>query len=330
MTHREILIVEDEAIVAKNIEVALKRHGYGVPTIALSGEEAIQQAAGLRPDLVLMDIRLQGDMLGVEAARQIHDRFGIPVVYLTAYADTATLEQAKPSEPFGYLVKPFKVEDLYSTIEMALYKHELDQKLRESETRYRMVSELTSDFAYSVRVGVDGTLVVEWVTEAYERITGFSRSPGMVADIWHGLVHPDDQAVAHEHLQTVLAGQADAREYRIVRSDGEIRWLHNHARPAWDEELGRIVRIYAAAQDITARRQAEAERESLILELQGALAQVRTLRGLLPICASCKRIRDDQGYWTAVEVYILEHSDAEFSHGLCPDCARKLYPGFFD
>jgi PAS domain S-box-containing protein len=329
MKDRQILIVEDEAIVAKNVEVALKKKGYGVPAIASAGEEAIQQAAELRPDLVLMDIRLRGDMLGVEAARQIRARFGIPVVYLTAHADTATLESAKVGEPFGYLIKPFKVEDLQSTIEMALYKHELDQKLKESETRYRLVSELTSDFAHSTRVAQDGSLAVEWTTDAYARITGFAPREGMAADIWQSLVHPDDQAVAHEQLQTVLAGQVDAREYRIVRKDGGIRWLRNHALPVWDEEQGRIVRIYAAAQDITERKRAEDERERLILELQRALAQVKTLSGLLPICASCKSIRDDEGYWTAVEVYIHEHSDARLSHGICPTCARRLYPDFF-
>jgi PAS domain S-box-containing protein len=330
MTDRRILIVEDEAIVAKNIEVALKKQGYCVLAIASSGEEAIQKAAELKPDMVLMDIRLRGDMLGVEAARQIRTRFGIPVIYLTAHADTATLERAKLSEPFGYLIKPFKVEDLHGTIEMALYKHELDQKLKESETRYRLVSELTSDFAYSVHVEEDGTLVVEWATDAYGRITGFAPRKEMPADIWQGLVHPDDQAVAQEQLQTVLAGRTDAREYRIVRKDGEIRWLRNHARPAWDEDQGRVVHILAAVRDITERKRAEEEREGLILELQDALAQVKTLSGLLPICASCKKIRDDKGYWTAVETYILRHSEAEFSHGLCPGCARKLYPDYYE
>jgi hypothetical protein len=75
-----------------------------------------------------------------------------------------------------------------------------------------------------------------------------------------------------------------------------------------------------------ARQRAEAERERLIAELQGALANVKTLRGLIPICASCKKIRDDQGYWTQLESYLEKHSDAEFSHGLCLDCMRKLYP----
>jgi hypothetical protein len=84
-----------------------------------------------------------------------------------------------------------------------------------------------------------------------------------------------------------------------------------------------------AQQEITERKRAEAAREQLIADLQDALAQVRTLTGLLPMCASCKKIRDDHGYWQAVEVYIRQHSDADFSHGLCPDCARKLYPDIF-
>jgi hypothetical protein len=82
--------------------------------------------------------------------------------------------------------------------------------------------------------------------------------------------------------------------------------------------------------DITERKQAEEERERLIGELQEALAEVKTLSGLLPICASCKSIRDDQGYWQQIEAYIRDHSEAEFSHSVCPECARKLYPEIFD
>ena len=82
-------------------------------------------------------------------------------------------------------------------------------------------------------------------------------------------------------------------------------------------------------QEIAERKRAESEREQLIVELQAALANIKTLRGLLPICASCKQIRDDRGYWTEVEVYIRDHTEVEFSHGLCPDCAKKLYPDFF-
>jgi PAS domain S-box-containing protein len=275
-----------------------------------------------------MDIRLQGEMLGIEAAEQIRTQFDIPVVYLTAYADEASVQRAKPSQPFGYLVKPFRGEELRSTIEMALFKHEIDQKLKESELRYRVVSELTSDFAYCVRVEVDGSLLTEWITDAYTRITGYLPEESTTPGSWEGLVHADDLRLAQKHLETLFAGQTDVCEFRIVRKDNEVRWLRDHARPVWDDDQDRVVRIYAAAQDITARTLAREERERLIRELQDALSKVRTLKGLLPICASCKKIRDDSGYWTAVETYILQHSDAEFTHGICPDCARRLYPDF--
>src|SRR5262249_32348794 len=89
---------------------------------------------------------------------------------------------------------------------------------------------------------------------------------------------------------------------------------------------GQRKRLVLVFRDITERRRAEAERERLIGELQNALAEVKQLSGLLPICASCKRIRDSGGNWRQIETYIREHSEAEFSHGICPDCARKLYP----
>jgi PAS domain S-box-containing protein len=328
--HAHILIVEDELIVARSVQTVLRKAGYEVPTIVSSGEEAIEEAGQSRPDLVLMDIRLQGEMLGVEAAAQIRTRFDIPVVYLTAHADEDSLQRAKASQPFGYLVKPFQSDELRSTIEMALYKHEIDRKLKESELRYRLVSELTSDFAYSVRVEPDGQLVNEWITDAHRRITGYTPDEVTAIEDWQTLVHPDDLPLALEQVETVLAGKTDTRDFRIVRKDGQVRWLRNHARPVWDEDQNRVVRIYAAAQDITERRHARQEQERLILELQDALGKVRTLKGLLPICASCKKIRDDEGYWTSVENYILQHSDAQFTHGLCPTCAQKLYPDFFE
>ena len=145
-----------------------------------------------------MDIVLKGAMDGVEAAQQIRDRFHIPVVYLTAYADEDTLQRAKITEPFGLILKPFEERELHAAIEVALYKHK-----------------------------------------------------------------------------------------------------------------------------------AEEERERLIRELEDALAEIKTLRGIIPMCSSCKKIRDDEGYWHQVEVYIRDHSEAEFSHGSCPECATKLYPESF-
>ena len=120
---KRILIVEDEIMIAKDIESKLRNLGHESLPIVTSGEKAVEKAEKLRPDMILMDIVLDGKMDGIEAASQIRNRFNIPVVYLTAYADDEILERAKVTEPFGYMIKPFGERDLNSTIEMAIYKH---------------------------------------------------------------------------------------------------------------------------------------------------------------------------------------------------------------
>ena len=130
---KKILIVEDEIIIAEGLQRKLKTMEYDIIGIASSGEEAIKKIKENNPDLILMDIVIHGMMDGIETAAQIHSLFDIPVVYLTAYADEKTLQRAKITEPFGYLIKPFKERELQITIEISLYKHEMEKKLKESE-----------------------------------------------------------------------------------------------------------------------------------------------------------------------------------------------------
>ncbi|MGB9940128.1 response regulator [Methanosarcina sp.] len=128
MVKTKILVVEDQTIVALNIKSRLKNLGYDVPGTVVSGEEAIREAELTNADLVLMDIMLKGDMDGIEAARIIKSRLGIPVIYLTACTDFETLERAKLTEPEGYISKPFKEEDLCENIEAALLKSRSKKK----------------------------------------------------------------------------------------------------------------------------------------------------------------------------------------------------------
>lgn len=127
-----ILVVEDETIVARDIQLGLKGLGYEVPEVAHSGEAALAKVALLKPDLVLMDITLRGILDGVDTASLIRQKFDIPVVYLTAHADEKTFERAKLTEPYGYLLKPFDERDLYTAVEIALYKHKVEHRLRAS------------------------------------------------------------------------------------------------------------------------------------------------------------------------------------------------------
>ena len=128
MVEGRILIVEDEHIVAMGIKRMLKGLGYTVTGVASSGEDAISKAESTFPDLVLMDIMLKGELDGVEAAKEIKERFDVPVVYLTAYSDSNILERVKKTGPFGYIVKPFDEKDLHRNIEIALHRYRKEKE----------------------------------------------------------------------------------------------------------------------------------------------------------------------------------------------------------
>jgi PAS domain S-box-containing protein len=169
MDATQILVVEDEGVVALDIQSRLTRLGYAVLAVADSGEEAIRKATEMRPDLVLMDVRLKGEMDGVEAAEQIRADLDIPVIYLTAYADETTVQRAKMTEPFGYLHKPLVERELHITIEMALYKHSMEQELRRSE---RWLSTTLSSIGDAV-IATDTQGRVQFINPVAEALTGW-------------------------------------------------------------------------------------------------------------------------------------------------------------
>lgn len=146
MEKLNIFIVEDESIVAKDIQNNLIKLGYNVLGIANNGNDAIEQIKELNPDVVLMDIMIKGELTGIEVAEQLRKFVNVPVIFLTAYADESTLSRAKVTEPYGYILKPFKEIDLHSTIEMAVYKHQKDAALQKER-----------DFLYSLVENKDGT-----------------------------------------------------------------------------------------------------------------------------------------------------------------------------
>jgi len=150
MANAQILVVEDEGIVAMDIQKRLERLSYSVPAVVDTGEDAIKKAGETHPDLVLMDIHLKGEMTGIEAAEQIRNAYNIPVLYLTAYADDETLERAKITEPYGYILKPFKDRELHSNIDIALHKHKIDRELRSSMKALEQANRELKNYAYTI------------------------------------------------------------------------------------------------------------------------------------------------------------------------------------
>jgi len=169
MSKKKILVVEDEAIVAKDIEVCLEKIGYNVMGTYSKGEKVIPAIEKEQPDLVLMDIMLAGEMTGIDVSTKIQENFDIPVVFLTAYADEKTISKAKVTEPYGYVIKPFKEIDLRTSIEMALYKFKKEkEKLAGIEqSKIKNISTLSKEFIYVksnsrlVKVQNDNILYVE-------------------------------------------------------------------------------------------------------------------------------------------------------------------------
>lgn len=582
----QIMIVEDEIIVAKSIQNRLKSFGYSVPTIASSGEEAIQKVEETNPDLLLMDIRLKGNIDGVETVKRINDIHNIPVVYLTAYADENTLNRARHTEPYGYLLKPFEPQILRTTIEIALYKHMMEMKskkrehwfenilasvddgvivvdiartitfinpiaelltgwkhneaygkklgeifniidkeenikfekltdgafnninqsqdqiilinrdnkeiliekstspirgnngeivgfvlifrdiskqleakesLRKSENNFRIIADSSYDWEYLI--GADGNL--KYVSPSCERITGYKVDEFFEnSELLMSLVYPDDLIMFLNHYhEGKNSSQEFSLDYRIITHTGEMRWINHVCQPVFSDDggyLGRrvgnrditervlakemlqdseeryrlfsenvtdviwitdlyfnhiylspsvkhlrgytveeamsqsieemmpldsitllkkittekqnsniskenepsntqiielefyckdgstiwteskitflrdpngwLTKIVGITRNISERKLAERQKEELIKELKEAQTKIKTLNGFIPICPSCKKIRDDKGYWKKIEDYINTHSDAEFSHCLCHDCAKHLYP----
>jgi PAS domain S-box-containing protein len=221
-------------------------------------------------------------------------------IFAMFFVYTAVIEIGL-SRPFALLLKSVK---------------DSEALLRQSERLFRTVADFTYDWEY----WVDHEGRMRYVTPSCERITGYSPEEFVNYRRLHRkLVHPDDLGAFQEHIDSHLyRHQAAAIDFRIVTRGGELRWIGHICQPVFDE-TGRFIGRRASNRDIT-------EAKELERELREALSRVKLLSGFLPICASCKKIRDDSGYWRQIEAYISEHSEAEFSHGICPECARKLYP----
>ncbi len=155
-----VLVVEDESIVSKDIQNSLVKLGYSIAGAASSGEKAVELALLTEPDVILMDIMLKGDMNGIETAEKIKTELKVPIIFLTAYADDATLSKAKVIEPYGYIIKPFKEIDLHTSIEMAIYKHGKEQEIvKERDFLHSIVENKEVSSADSIFIKANSKLI---------------------------------------------------------------------------------------------------------------------------------------------------------------------------
>jgi PAS domain S-box-containing protein len=241
-----VLIVEDQSIIALDLRNALTRLGYSVPAIASAGRDAIEKAARIRPDLVLMDIHLRGEIDGIQAAEEICSRFDVPVVYLTAYADPRTLQRVRITEPYGYLLKPFQEKELQLTIEIALCRHRMERKLRDSE---RWLTATLRSIGDAV-VATDADWRVRFINPAAESLTGWQAAEAVGRDLAEVLpvsisasqpLRAERGALQGGIAQGVLVCR-DGREVPIQESSTTIRDDHGRV-------IGSVIAIREIAGD---------------------------------------------------------------------------------
>ena len=233
-TKRRIVLVEDEQITAQFIKSQLQEIGYEVLAIAASGEEAVKKIQTLRPDLVLMDIKLKGKMNGIEAAEKAHELYNVPVVYMTANADKQTVERAKQTQPCGFIYKPVHADALRTAIDMALYKHEMAQQVKEREARLEATLHSIGDAV----VTTDTNSVITGINPVACRLTGWDEKDAcgkVLTDVFH-IVHaqtgkkepnPVDRVLRKKITvslpdHTMLISKA-GREYKISDSAAPIK-----------------------------------------------------------------------------------------------------------
>lgn len=252
MSDVKILVVEDDAIEALDIKKTLESFGYSVPYVASKGEEAVTKSLELMPDLVLMDIILKGETNGIKAAKKIKD-LNIPVIYLTAHSEEATVKKAKLTEPYGYLIKPYDIFELKFVIELALFKSKQERKLKESEENFRAIAENANE---GILLVVDEGVHV-YANQMAAEITGYSVEE-MLGKTISDLAHQNEITMLMERYEARVSGKNlnSTYETQIVQKDGNIVPVEiTAAKTVWKGQPADMVILH----DISKRKKAEKE-----------------------------------------------------------------------
>jgi PAS domain S-box-containing protein len=259
MPKARILVVEDEGIIAEDIRVSLRDLGYDVFAVVTTGEEAVRTAEESRPDLVLMDVVLQSEMDGIEAANRIRSRLEVPIIYLTAYADDKMLERAKITEPFGYLIKPFRDRELHSTIELALFKHQLDRKLKESQEWLSVTLNSIGD----ALIATDRQGLVKYTNPVAQSLTGWPEDEAKgrpLNEIFNTTIDPGNQiygsAVTDDSGQQPEKFPLNNQTGILISKGGSKIAIDASAAPIRDAH-GAIMGVVLVFRDITERKRVE-------------------------------------------------------------------------
>jgi PAS domain S-box-containing protein len=319
-----ILVVDDQPHALMGVCRILKSAGFE-PLEATSGQECLDLAARFKPDIILLDVVLP-DIDGREVCRRLKADSATSNAYVVLLSSIKT-ESDSQSEALehgadGYIARPIPNRELLARVKALLRQKQAERRLAEA-LDFREIILSTSPVGIA-GYGADGQIV--FANQSMAEIVGGDMER-LLSQNFHNLESWRDSGLLESAEHVLSTGDETQREVHVVTSFGREVWLDcRFARFT----VGNEYHLLLTANDITERKRIEQEKELLIEQLRETLAKVKTLSGLLPICSSCKKIRDDEGYWRRLEDYVGAHSEAEFTHSVCPECARKLYPDLYD
>lgn len=303
MTGTTILVVEDEQMIAEDISESLRDDGYLVPAIVDNGEDALHKSLEIRPDVVLMDIKLKGEWDGIRTAEEILKQHDCPVIYLTAFTDKEIVDRAKNTNPFGYVLKPFRHKELRTMIELSLHNHKREQQNKE---RQQKVLDLLTH-SHEAIIVTDEKGWIQFMNPLAAQLTGIdekARTQKPVTQLMNLCLPSRDPVTDLLKARTNETLFLQDQDHQIMIKISVDKLHHENKSVS-----GYIISFFSLAQTEETLDDVEAK--------------------LLAICASCKKIRTDQGNYINIELYLREKYGFRFSHGICPGCFECLYPEYF-
>lgn len=322
MNAAQILIVRNNDKIVGASQNYFNEFGYDIPSVA-SIKEAINKVEEIRPDLVFIELDSDDKVNRLEIPEQICENYNIPVVSVVVGNDKDELNIANHKKPFGYLIKPLSKKDVATVFEITFDDSTIEQKFRES---YSTILKNISDAV----IITDNKGLINIMNPMAEILTGWKLKNAFGKDITEVFIIKEENTntLTEDDMSKIIQMGffMNKLSYTMLISKDSTKTPINYSVVPIMDDNGNTNGAIIVFRDITERKKAEELREKLIIELQKTLAKVKTLSGLLPICANCKKVRNDKGYWDQLEEYFAEHSRIEFSHSICPECVKKLYP----
>ena len=243
-----ILVVEDESIVAFNLQQRLEQLGYDVPAIAVSGQESLELVDETMPDLVLMDIHIQGDMDGIDVASRLRETHAVPVIYLTAYSEDSTLERARQTSPYGYLLKPFSERELHATIQMAFERHRLESELQ----RNQRLLQQALDAANMGVMELDARSLQLNASARTSELLGCPEGSALkLQDLLDRVDTSERELLASKFEESLASLRRFSEEFRLLAQNHATRWIRIDANVWADRRMTGVV------QDVSSQKNTE-------------------------------------------------------------------------